>query len=74
MRMTSAPYHTQDTVSHLGEGDGAGHALGALDGGALPDLVLLQGLLLDGVQQRRLRNAAVLAQQRLQVCSAVLGF
>jgi hypothetical protein len=53
-------------ATHLGEGDGAGDALGALDGGALPQLPLLQGLLVDGVQQRGRRHPAVLAQQRLR--------
>lgn len=52
--------------THLGEGDGAGDALGALNGGALPQLPLLQGLLVDGVQQRGGSHPAVLAQQRLQ--------
>ena len=50
----------------LGERDGALDAFGALDDGALADLLLLQQLLIDGVQQRLLRNLRVRALQRLR--------
>ena len=50
----------------LGEGDGALDALGALDDGALPDFLLLQQLLVDGVQQRLLRDLRVRTLQRLR--------
>ncbi len=52
--------------AHLGEGDGALDALGALDDGALPDLLLLQQLLVDGVQQRLLRDLCLGTLQRLR--------
>ena len=50
----------------LGEGDGALDALGALNDGALADLLLLQQLLVDGMQQRLLRDLRIRALQRLR--------